>query len=71
MGRLRLATAALSGNIYAGYPTKAGDALKEPRHDVTSDVLKCVAEHIGMNRQATVNVDGKPAYTISVKKIEI
>lgn len=69
MGKLRLATAALSGNIYAGYPTKDGMALKEPRHDVTSDVLKCVAEHIGMDRQATVNVDGKPAYTIAIKKL--
>lgn len=69
MGKLRLATAALSGNIYAGYPNKSGTGFREPRHDVTSDVLKCVAEHIGMNHVCTVNVDGKPAYTITVKKI--
>lgn len=67
--RLRLATAALSRNIYAGYPTKDGLGLKEPRHDVTSDALKAVIEHIGDDRKCTVTVEGKPAYEITVRKI--
>ena len=66
---IRLATAALSRRVYAGRPTKDGMGLKEPRYDVTSDVLKACVEHIGVNRQATVNIDGQPAYTITVRSI--
>ena len=69
MGKIRLGTAALSGRIFAGYPNKAGDGFREPRHDVTGDVLKTVMEHIGMDKEATVHVDGKPAYVIAIKKI--
>ena len=36
---IRVATAALSGRIFAGRPTKDGAGFKEPRYDVTSDVL--------------------------------
>lgn len=66
---IRLATAALSRRVYAGRPTKDGMGLKEPRYDVTSDVLKACVEHIGVNREATVNIDGQPAYTITVRSI--
>lgn len=65
---IRLATAALSGRIYAGRPNKAGDGFKGERYDVTSDVLKTVAEHIGIDHEATVTVDGKPAYIITIRK---
>jgi hypothetical protein len=66
---IRVATAALSRRVYAGRPTKDGMALKEPRYDVTSDVLKACVEHIGVNRKATVIIDGKPAYTITVRSV--
>ncbi len=69
MAKIRLAVAALSGRIFAGYPNKKGDGFREPRHDVTSDVLKVIAEYAGMNHELTVNVDGKPAYTITVKEV--
>lgn len=67
MSPLRLATAALSRRIYAGRPTKDGLALKEPRHDVTSDALKAVIEHVGVGNAVTVNVDGVPAFELSVQ----
>jgi len=66
---IRLATTALSGRIYAGHPNKAGDGFRGERYDVTSDVLKTVAEHIGMNREATVSIGGKAAYTITIKEL--
>jgi hypothetical protein len=66
---IRVATAALSRRVYAGRPTKDGMALKEPRYDVTSDVLKACVEHIGVNQKATVSIDGKPAYTITVRSV--
>lgn len=64
---IRLATAALSGRIYAGRPAKDGRSFKEPRYDVTSDALKAIVEHIGVGNEATVTVDGEPAYTITVR----
>lgn len=66
MGKIRLATAALSGRIFAGYPNKAGDGFRGERHDVTGDVLKTIAEHLGMNKTSTVYVDGEPKYTITI-----
>lgn len=70
MGQIRLGVAILSGRIFAGYPNKKGDGFREPRHDVTSDVLKVVAEYVGMNHEITVQADGKPAYTVAVKEIK-
>jgi len=69
MGKILLGTAALSGRIFAGYPNKAGDGFREPRHDVTGDVLKVIAEYVGINHECTVNVGGVPAYTITVKPV--
>lgn len=69
MTALRLGVAALSRTIFAGYPTKDGMAFKGKRHDVTGDVLKVVGEYVGMDKVVTVNVDGKPAYEISIKKL--
>jgi hypothetical protein len=69
VGKIRLGVTALSRRIFAGYPNKAGDGFRGERHDVTGDVLKTIAEYIGMDHEETVNIDGKPAYTITVKKI--
>lgn len=63
---IRLAVAALSGRIFAGRPTKDGLGFKEPRYDVTSDVLRCVSEHVGIGNEVTVHCDGKPAFRIAV-----
>lgn len=69
MSKIRIATAALSNLIYAGYPNKRGDGFKEPRHEVTSDVLKAVIEHVGEGKTKVIHVDGKPAYEISIKNL--
>lgn len=70
MGQIRLATAALSGRVFAGYPNKAGDGFRGQRHDVTSDVLKVAAEYVGMDKEVTVTVDGVPQYTLAVRSIK-
>lgn len=57
MSRLRLACTALGRRIMAGYPTKDGQRLKEPRHDVTSDALKAVVDKIGIGNEATISDD--------------
>lgn len=64
--RLRLATAALSNNIYAGYPTRDGKGLREPRHDVTSDAVKAIIEHVGVGKSKVITIDGNPTYEISI-----
>lgn len=63
---IRVATAALSGRIYAGRPTKDGTGFKEPRYDVTSDVLRAVKDKIGVGFEVTVECDGKPDFRIAV-----
>lgn len=68
--RLRVAVTALSHRIFAGYPTKDGMALREPRHDVTSDVLKAISDYIGMDKEMTVTADGVPQFTIAVRSVK-
>ena len=63
---IRLAAAALSGRIFAGRPTKDGMGFKEPRCDVTSDALKAVVDHIGINRQADIMSEGELICTIKI-----
>lgn len=63
---IRVAKAALSGRIFAGHPTKRGDAFRAGRVDVTSDVLKAVSEFVGVGNQITVECDGEPAFCIAV-----
>jgi hypothetical protein len=67
---IRVATAALSGRIFAGRPTKDGTGLKEPRYDVTSDVLVAVRDKIGIGHEATVERDGIPQFRIAILPIE-
>lgn len=66
---IRLATSALSKTIYAGHPNKAGDGFRDPRYDVTSDALKAVIDKIGPGYATVVEIDGVPAYEISVRKL--
>lgn len=63
---IRVATAALSGRIFAGRATKDGMGFKEPRYDVTSDVLKAVVDHIGMGMQADIVSEGELICTIKI-----
>lgn len=63
---IRVAAAALSRRIFAGRPTKDGMGFKEPRYDVTSDVLKAVVDHIGMGMQADIVSEGELICTIKI-----
>lgn len=64
---IRVAASALGRRIYAGRPTKDGLGFKEPRYDVTSDVLKAVIDKIGVGNESVVEIDGVPAFAISVR----
>lgn len=67
---IRVATAALSGRIFAGRPTKDGQGFKEPRYDVTSDVLVAVRDKIGVGHEVTVERDGVPEFRIAILPVE-
>lgn len=71
MGNLRVAMAALSHRIYAGYPSKDGMSFRGPRHDVTSDVLKAISEYVGIDQEKTVTVDGVPQFVIAVRSMPV
>lgn len=66
---LRIATAALSKRIFAGRINKAGTGFKEPRHDVTSDAIRAVIDHVGVGEEVIVREDGKPTYGIMVRDL--
>lgn len=63
---IRVATAALSGQIFAGRPTKDGLGFKEPRYDVTSDVLKAVVDKIGIGFQTDIASGDEIICTIKI-----
>jgi hypothetical protein len=65
---IRVATAALSERIFAGRPTKDGKGFKEPRYDVTSDVLVAIRDKVGIGHEITVECDGVPDFKIRVTK---
>lgn len=58
---IRVATAALSERIFAGRPTKDGRGFKEPRYDVTSDVLLAIRDKVGIGNVVDVAPEGGPA----------
>lgn len=66
---IRVATAALSGRIFAGRPTKDGMGFKEPRYDVTSDCLKAIVDKIGIGFQTDV-VDSEGVKLCTIKIVE-
>lgn len=55
---LRVACSALGKRIYAGHVTKDGTRFREPRHDVTSDVLKAIIDKIEIGHEVEVS-DGE------------
>lgn len=63
---IRVATAALSGRIFASRPTKDGTGFKEPRYDVTSDVLVAVKDKIGIGHQVNVECNGIVEFRIAI-----
>lgn len=67
---IRVATAVLSNRIFAGRPTKDGKGFKEPRYDVTSDVLVAIKDKIGIGFEEIVECDGVPAFRIAILPIK-
>lgn len=63
---IRVATAILSGRIFAGRPTKDGSGFKEPRHDVTSDVLAAIRDKVGIGNEIDVETGGVVEFRIAV-----
>lgn len=63
---IRVATAALSERIFAGRPTKDGKGFKEPRYDVTSDVLAAIRDKVGIGNEIAVECNGAVAFRIAV-----
>ena len=55
---IRVATSALSERIFAGRPTKDGKGFKEPRYDVTSDVLLAIRDKVGVGNEVAVSRGG-------------
>lgn len=55
---IRVATAVLSERIFAGRPTKDGRGFKEPRYDVTSDVLLAIRDKVGVGNEIDVAPKG-------------
>lgn len=55
---IRVATALLSERIFAGRPTKDGKGFKEPRYDVTSDVLVAIRDKVGVGNEIAVGLAG-------------
>lgn len=63
---IRVATAVLSERIFAGRPTKDGRGFKEPRYDVTSDVLVAIRDKVGIGNEIGVERDGVVEFRIAV-----
>lgn len=68
--RLRVACALVSGRIYAGRVKASGIEWREPKEDVTSDVLKAVIEYTEPGHYIDVEVDGTPKYRISIEELK-
>lgn len=63
---IRVATAVLSQRIFAGRPTKDGKGFKEPRYDVTSDVLVAIRDKVGIGNEIDVETGGVVHFRIAV-----
>lgn len=69
MSKLRIATAAMSGRIYAGRVNKDGTSFLDGKVDVTSDVLRAVIDKVTPGHVISVEVDGVPKYEIEVREL--
>lgn len=69
---LRIATAALSGRIYAGIPDASNRSFKGATKDVTSDVLKAIVDKAAAEgtQCLLVTVNGAPQYEIVVRRLQ-
>lgn len=63
---IRVATSVLSKRIFAGRPTKDGKGFKEPRYDVTSDVLVAIRDKVGIGNEIDVETSGVVQFRIAV-----
>lgn len=63
---IRVATSLLSERIFAGRPTKDGKGFKEPRYDVTSDVLTAIRDKVGIGNEIDVETGGIVQFRIVV-----
>ncbi len=63
---IRVATAMLSERIFAGRPTKDGRSFKEPRYDVTSDVLVAIRDKVGIGNEIEVSSNDIVEFRIAV-----
>ena len=63
---IRVATSRLSERIFAGRPTKDGKGFKEPRYDVTSDVLTAIRDKVGIGNEIDVETGGIVQFRIVV-----
>lgn len=63
---IRVATAVLSERIFAGRLTKDGRGFKEPRYDVTSDVLAAIRDKVGIGNEIDVECNGVVEFRIVV-----
>lgn len=67
---MRIACTLLDRRIKLGRPSKDGHSFNGEPKDVTSDCLKAVIEFVGSNEKTIVNVNGEPAYEISVRALK-
>ena len=70
MKNLHVGTSPLTNRIYAGTVLKDGKTWGANKSDVTGAACGAVIEHVlGNKGSVIVNLDGKPCYEISVKKL--
>lgn len=70
MKNLKIATAVMSGRIYAGKVNKAGNAFLDGKIDVTGDCVNAVCEHaIGKGGVITLTANGIEIYEVTVRKL--
>lgn len=75
--QLHVSTSPITGRIFAGHVLKDGYTWAANKTDVTGEACGAVAHHVligaGMGATkggATVSVNGKPVYRITVEKLE-
>jgi hypothetical protein len=66
---LRLGVSPLTKTVFAGRVNKKGDVWVD-RKDVTQDFLRCVFDYFEPDKENTITSDGKPVFTVTVKRAE-